>query len=373
MAARKREVLNPVAFIDPRRLTRHLARGGMRKPAGLPPGTIVYTGEKREGAAELFLVHYLRDDITERSVTLEELPDLAAAEGVTWIQLRGIHDVDTVQRVGESFGLHPLTLEDIANTEHRAKIEQFDDYLFVILRHLRADDHGALVDENIALVLTRSVVLSFSQTDQHMFDPIRERIKAAHGRFRARGADYLFYTLIDAVVDHHLNILEAADDKIEALEDEIIEQPSRETVARLHVLRRNLLQLRKSVLPLRDVLIQMQRDETEMIGDDISMFLQDVQDHVMQIIDTIESDRETIGGLLDMYMSHESNRMNEVMKVLTMIATVFIPLTFIAGVYGMNFEYMPELRIPWAYPAVLVLMAVVGVTMYVFFKRRHWL
>ncbi len=373
MTAKRREAISSVTFIDPRRLTRRLTRGRMRKPAGLPPGTVVYTGEKREGAAELFLVHYMRDDITEHSVTLGELPDAASAEGVTWIQLRGIHDVEAVQRVGETFALHPLTLEDIANTEHRAKIEEFDDYLFVILRHLRADESDALTDENIALVLTRSVVLSFSQAEQDIFDSIRERIKAAHGRFRARGADYLFYTLIDAVVDHYVNILEAADDQLEALEDEIIEQPTRETVARLHVLRRNLLQLRKAVLPLRDVLTQMQRDDTDMIGDDISMFLHDVQDHVMHIIETIESDRETIGGLLDMYMSHESNRMNEVMKVLTIIATVFIPLTFIAGLYGMNFEYMPELRIPWAYPAVLALMAVVGVIMFVFFKRRHWL
>lgn len=373
MTAKQHETFSPVAFIDPRRLTRKLTRSRRRKPVGLPPGTIVYTGEEREGPAALFLVHYLRDDITERSVTADELADIAPADGVTWIQVRGIHDVDAVQRIGETFGLHSLTLEDIANTGHRAKIEQFDDYLFVILRHLHAEESGSLVDENIALVLTRSVVLSFSQTDQDMFDPIRERIKAAHGRFRARGADYLFYTLIDAVVDHYVNILEAADDQIEALEDEIIEQPTRETVARMHVLRRNLLQLRKAVLPLRDVLTQMQRDDADMIGDDISMFLQDVQDHVMHIIDTIESDRETIAGLLDMYMSHESNRMNEVMKVLTIIATVFIPLTFIAGVYGMNFEYMPELRFPWAYPAVLVLMAAVGVVMFVFFKRRHML
>ncbi|MBN1446699.1 MAG: magnesium/cobalt transporter CorA, partial [Bacteroidetes bacterium] len=327
-----------VSALHPVRLTRRLVRRRKAKPAGLPPGTVVYTGEDREGPASLFLMRYKGDDITEEDISIDALNDAARQEGVTWIQLRGVHDVDAVQRTGEAFGLHPLTQEDIVNTEHRAKIEQFDEYLFVILRHLRLDDEFTLSEENVSLILTRNVVLSFSLGAQEIFEPNRERIKAAHGRFRARGADYLFYTLIDSVVDHYVNILETVDDRITYLEEEIIERPSRETVARLHVQRRLLLTLRKAVLPLRDVLMQMQREDTEMIGDDITMFLHDVQDHVMHVFDTIESDRDTIGSLLDLAMAHESNRMNEVMKVLTIIATVFIPLTFIAGVYGMNFE-----------------------------------
>lgn len=356
---------------QPRRARRETKR--KQKQAGLPPGTLFYTGEARAEPATLHYLRYTPDAVFEEPMGVEQLGSIAERSGVHWLRIEGIHDVDTVQRVGESFGLHALTLEDITNTMHRPKLEEFENYLLVILHHFREGGDGMLEEENIALVLTPAVVLSFSAAAQDIFSPNRERIGAANGRFRARGADYLFYTLIDSVVDHYVLTLEAMDDRVEELEESVLTDPTRETIADLHTQRRRLLQLRRAVLPLRDVVMQLQRDETTMIGTDITMFLHDVQDHLNQVLDMIESDRETVAGLIELYMTHESNRMNEVMKVLTIIATVFIPLTFIAGIYGMNFEYMPELRYAWGYPAALAVMLLVAIGMFVFFRRRRWM
>lgn len=344
-----------------------------RKHAGLPPGTVWYTGELREEPSSLHATRYNTEGTSEERISADTLPAPPAAGEVQWIRMEGVHDTDTVQRIGEHYGLHALTLEDITNTVHRPKLEIFDDYLLVILHHLRRDESDVLVDEQIALVLTGSTVISFSTGKQEVFDPNRERIAAPNGRFRARGADYLFYTLIDSVVDHYVLMLESIDDNIEDREEEVLSAPTPDTIAALHDLRRILMQLRRAVLPLRDVLMQLRIDEHALISSDISVFLHDVQDHLNQVMDTIESDRESISGLIELYMTHESNRMNEVMKVLTIIATVFIPLTFIAGVYGMNFHHMPELQFPWAYPAVLGLMLLVAIVMFIYFRRKHWL
>jgi magnesium transporter len=356
-----------------RKRLRPARRKGKQKAAGLPPGTIVYTGDAREEAAELYHLRYTPEAVVEDRISAEQLSRIAEREGVHWLRVEGIHDVNTLQRVGEAFALHALTLEDITNTTHRPKLEEFEHYLVVILHHLREGDEGLLEEENIALVLSQDIVLSFSAGAQDIFRPNRERIGAANGRFRARGADYLLYTLIDSVVDHYVLTLEAMDDSLEELEEAVLADPTRETIGQLHVQRRRLLQLRRAVLPLRDIVMQLQRDETPMIGADIAMFLHDVQDHLNQVLDMIESDRETVAGLIELYMTHESNRMNEVMKVLTIIATVFIPLTFIAGIYGMNFEYMPELRYAWGYPAILAVMLLVAIAMFIFFRRRRWL
>ncbi len=344
-----------------------------RKQAGLPPGTVMYTGEEREDAATLRYLRYTRDEVFEESMTFDQLPELPAREGIQWIRMEGIHDVESLQRLGDAFGLHALTLEDITNTAHRPKLEEFEQYLVVILHHFAGSENDELQEENLALVLTGNTVISFSASPQTIFEPNRERIGAANGRFRARGADYLLYTLIDSVVDHYVLTLETMDERVEEFEEALLTEPQRETITLLHTQRRQLLQLRRAVMPLRDVVMQLQREEMEMIGDDISMFLHDVQDHLNQVLDMLESDRETMNGLIELYMTHESNRMNEVMKVLTIIATVFIPLTFIAGVYGMNFQHMPELHAAWGYPVVLLVMLVVAGGMFLFFRRRHWL
>jgi len=355
------------------RKQRHEKRSKKRKQAGLPPGTVIFTGEEREGAGTLRYLRYTRDEVFEEVLSYDQLPEIKAREGVQWIRMEGIHDVELLQRIGDSFGLHALTLEDITNTAHRPKLEEFEQYLVVILHHFTRNENDELQEENIAIVLTGNTVISFSLSPQTIFDPNRERIGAANGRFRARGADYLLYTLIDSVVDHYVLTLEMMDERVEEFEDRLLAEAQSETIAQLHTQRRQLLQLRRAALPLRDVVMQLQREEMEMIGDDISMFLHDVQDHLNQVLDTLEGDRETINGLIELYMTQESNRMNEVMKVLTIIATVFIPLTFIAGVYGMNFQYMPELQSVWGYPVVLVVMLAVAGSMFVFFRRRRWL
>ena len=345
-----------------------------RKQAGLPPGTLLYTGEDRDGTASLHFLHYTRDEVFDQQLTsIDALSELRESDGVHWLRVEGIHDVDTLQKVGEVYGIHALTLEDITNTTHRPKLEEFENYILIILHHFHTTEVGSFNEENIALILTKSEVLSFSATPQVIYEPNRERIGNVNGRFRARGADYLLYTLIDSVVDHYVLLLDNMDEKIEGLEDEVLENPTQDTIARLHDQRRQLLQLRRAALPLRDVVMQLQRDEMNMISEDITMFLHDVEDHLNHVLDLLESNRETIGGLIELYMTHESNRMNEVMKVLTIIATVFIPLTFIAGIYGMNFEVMPELGYAWGYPSVLLIMFAVAVGMFVFFRRRHWL
>jgi magnesium transporter len=345
-----------------------------RKQAGLPPGTLVYTGEDRDEKAQLHFLRYTRDEVFEQQLSsADALTELRETEGVHWLRMEGIHDVEALQQVGEVFGIHALTLEDITNTAHRPKLEEFENYILVILHHFRTTDSNAFTEENIALILTKNEVLSFSAASQEIYEANRERIGNVNGRFRARRADYLLYTLIDSVVDHYVLLLESTDENIEALEDEVLENPTKDTIARLHEQRRQLLQLRRASLPLRDVVIQLQRDEMDMISEDITMFLHDVEDHLNHVIDLLDSNRETIGGLIELYMTHESNRMNEVMKVLTIIATVFIPLTFIAGVYGMNFDVMPELRYAWGYPAILAFMFVIAIGMFAFFRRRHWL
>ncbi|MGB5074033.1 MAG: magnesium/cobalt transporter CorA [Bacteroidota bacterium] len=338
----------------------------------LPPGTLFYVGDAVDGPARMRAVTYDLETMEKLDISNSEIPALNE-KVVTWLQMEGVHDIATVQLVGERYGLHMLTLEDIVNTEHATKCDEYDDYAFLIVKHLCIENGDALREDNIALVLTRSAVLSFSEHAQDVFEPNRDRIDSANGRFRARGADYLFYTLIDSVVDHYVVIVEQFDAAIEQLEDEVLLNPTRETVHRIHALRRQMLHTRKVVLPLREALIQLLRNEGNLISDDVSVFLRDVLDHLTQVLDSVEHNREVLGGLLELYMSHESNRMNEVMKVLTIIATVFMPLTFIAGVYGMNFRHMPELDKWWGYPMTLLLMLTIAFGMFYFFRKKKWL
>ena len=343
-----------------------------RKRVSLPPGTLVYVGDVREGPAHLRMLRYNGETIERAELPPDTIP--SRVEGaITWLQIEGVHEVDVVRRIGERYALHMLALEDIVNTLHRAKLEEYDNMVFVILKDLRDDGTGALLEDNISLVLQRDAVLSFSGHSQTTFDPIHARVESANGRFRRRGADYLFYTLLDAVVDHYVAIIESTDDMLGELEDEVLMHPTRASMHRLHALRRRLLILRRAVLPLREAIIQLVRNEDHLISDDVLPFLRDVQDHLAMVLENIDHGHDVLSGLLDLSMSHESYRMNEVMKVLTMIATIFIPLTFIAGVYGMNFRHMPELAWPWAYPGVLLLMLGVTLALLHFFRRKRWL
>jgi len=342
--------------------------------AGLPPGSLVYVGAKDGEDATISVMEYREDMVHEQS--LRELTACMSGrdEGsVTWIDVDMVRRVDLVAKIGECFDLHPLVVEDILNTDQRPKMEDYGDYLFVVLRSLTcSDDTCCMETEQISLVLGPTYVLSFQESDGAVFEKVRERIRSGKGRIRRSGADYLAYSLLDTIVDNYFIVLEKVGERIETLEGELVAHPATSTVRSIHRVKRDLIFLRRSVWPLREVLNGLQREDSTLVLGATRVYLRDVYDHTIHVIETLETFRDMISGMLEIYLSSISNRLNEVMKVLTMIATIFIPLTFIAGVYGMNFEFMPELKWRWGYPAVLVLMAGVGAMMLVYFKRKKW-
>lgn len=345
------------------------------RKVGLPPGSLVHAGERRAERVHITLVDYDEEHFQERKVErVEECFPFREEPSVTWINVDGLHNPEVLETLGSHYGLHPLVMEDILHTGQRPKVEDYGDYLFVVLRMLQLREGKAEVeDEQVSLVLGPNFVFSFQERPGDVFDPVRERTRAGRGRLRRSGADYLAYALVDVIVDHYFLILERMGERIEDLQTEVVANPTPETLEAIHRLKRELVYLRKSIWPLREVIGQVQRSESELVEPGTQIYLRDVYDHTIQVIDTVESYRDIVSGMLDIYLSSVSNRLNEVMKVLTMIATVFIPLSFLAGVYGMNFENMPELRVPWAYFAVLGGMALVGVTMAFFFRRKGWL
>jgi len=343
--------------------------------AGLPPGTLIFDGEHKAEKTRITIFDYDETQFQEKEVQkVEECFPFKEKPTVTWVNIDGVHEIDVVEKLGEHFGIHSLVLEDIVHTGQRPKMEDFDEYLFVVIKMLFYDDEkDEISSEQVSLLVGDTYVISFQERKGDVFEPVRERLRGRKGRIIKQGADYLAYVLIDAVVDNYFSILEKTGDKVETLEEELITNPGPETLAIMQRMKREMIFLRKSVWPLREVISGLERDESTIIKESTHVFLRDVYDHTIQVIDTVEALRDMIGGMLDIYLSSVSNRMNEVMKVLTIIATIFIPLTFIAGIYGMNFESMPELKVPWAYPAVWGVMVVVGLLMISFFKRKRWL
>lgn len=344
--------------------------------AGLPPGTLVHIGERHREAARVSIIVYDENNITDQaSDNLAACATMRGQPGVRWINVEGIHSIELLQKLGECYGLHPLVLEDILNTDQRPKREDYGDYLFIVLRMLSLKSGGeGVASEQMSLILGPDFVISFQEgLAGDPFDPIRERLHTSRGKIRSLGADYLVYSLMDAIVDNYFAILESVAERIERLEEELVDNPSRETVGRLHTLKREIIFLRKSIWPLREVISGLERRESSLVREETVIYLRDVYDHTVQIIDTVETFRDILSGLLDIYLSTISNRTNEVMKVLTIIATLFMPLTFIAGLYGMNFRYMPELNWHWGYPAVLFLMLVIAGGMLKFFRGKNWI
>lgn len=351
----------------------HMPRGRAKK-SGLPPGTVVYVGKQKVEKSVIKIMQYKNEQFFEKDT--QSFEDVVASRdfsGVTWVNVDGLN-VDIIESVGELFNLHPLTVEDVANTEQRPKMEDFDDYVYVVLRMLQYDaQENEVMSEQLSIILGSNWIISFQETVGDIFDPIRERLRNDKGRIRKMSADYLVYTLIDAVVDNYFSVLEKMGEKIEDLEDELIASPDPSTVQVIHKLKRQSISLRKSVWPLREVINNFGRCESELIDKSTHVYLRDVYDHTIQVIDSIETFRDMLAGMLDIYLSSMSNRMNEVMKVLTVIATIFIPLTFISGIYGMNFVHMPELDSPFAYPLVLASMLLVAGGMLFYFWRKKWI
>ena len=346
------------------------------RKSGLPPGTPVHIGEKKTEKVSVTVIDY-----DEVQVQKKEIEDAAAClpfrdlPTVTWINVDGVHDAEKVRTLGDCFGMHHLVLEDIMNTDQRPKVEDYDSYLYVVLKMLDWDQETqGVVGEQVSIVLGRNFVLSFHEDrDGDVFGPIRDRILNSKGRIRKMGADYLAYALVDAIVDHYFVILERLGEGIEDIEGEVFANPTTETLHTIQHMKREMIFLRKSIWPLREVVSRLERRDSELIQQETGIYLRDVYDHTIQVIEVIETFRDMLSGMLDIYLSSLSNRMNEVMKVLTIFAVIFIPLTFMAGIYGMNFEYMPELKTRWGYPLFWVAILVVGISMLVYFRRKRWL
>ena len=344
------------------------------KKAGLPPGSLVHIGERKTEKTRITIIDYDQAQLQEKEAgSIEECFAFKDNPTVTWINIDGLHQIEIIEKMGRHFNLHSLVLEDIVNTGQRPKMEDFEDYIFIVLKMLYYDQKGGIKTEQVSLILGPNFVISFQEQEGDVFNPIRDRIRKAKGRIRKMGADYLAYALMDTIVDNYFIILERLGEEIEDMEEELLTNPTTETLQKIHFLKREMILLRKSTWPLRELINGLERTESPLIQESTGVYLRDVYDHTIQVIDTVETFRDMISGMLDIYLSSISNKMNEVMKVLTIIATIFIPLTFLAGVYGMNFRYMPELEWHGGYFVVLLVMAAVGISMVGYFRRKKWL
>jgi magnesium transporter len=354
-----------------------------RKSPGEVPGTAIHTGVRQLEDVLMTVHDFDVDHFKSVNISkIEKSEPYLDDPSKTWIQVRGLHDIDKLRSVWDYFNLHPLVQEDIVSVSQRPKVEPYDDAVFMVLRVVTPQNSkqkaGTLKNEQVSIVLGKNFVLSFQESDDPVFEPILKRLNTPTTRLRRLGPDYLAYALIDTIVDHYFQALDVISETIEDVEEAIVRKPEQHHLQQIHLLRRDLILFRKSVWSLRDAINTLIRDDSPLISEQVKIYLRDVYDHVIQVIDNIETSREMVYSLYDMYMSGLSNRMNEVMKVLTVIATIFIPLTFIAGIYGMNFDpgaspwNMPELGWYYGYPLVLGLMTLITSIMLYYFRKRGW-
>ncbi len=342
--------------------------------AGLPPGTLVHIGPKKTEKQLVELIQYdnkelIETDSNETSVILDKFDP----GKVNWINIDGLHNINLIQELGNFFHLSPLMLEDILNTEQRPKLDEYDGVLFLPMKALNTLSGNEIQYEQISFVLGQNYILSFQEKEGDLFDQLRTRISDPANRVRSKNADYLFYRLIDTVVDNYYIVMEHIGEQIENIEEEVYLNPSSKTMQRIQDVKKELIILRKSLYPIREAIASLLRNDYKVIQPENRTFFNDVYDHIIQLIDMFETYRDLISNLMDMYMSTISNKMNEIMKVLTIISTIFIPLSFIAGVYGMNFQHMPELGWKYGYYAILGLMLAILTGMLLYFRSKKWL
>jgi magnesium transporter len=344
------------------------------RKAGLPPGSLEYFGEKIAGKLIISVIDYSENEFHEfKAKSVEEIFPLQKTETISWIDISSMINVETIEKIGEQFNVHPLILEDILTQGQRPKMEDMDDYIFIVIKMLSYDEkNDEIKSDQVSMVWGSNFLITFQEFEGDVFDTIRDRIRTEKGRIRKMGSDYLAYSIIDAVIDRYFIIMEKLGERIEILEEHLIENPSREAIHDIHTMKQKMLFIRKSVWPLRELISGLEKSESPLIHEATVMYIRDLYDHTIQIIDTVETLRDILSGMLDIYLSSISNRLNEVMKVLTIISTIFIPLTFIAGVYGMNFVDMPELKTWWGYPAVLTLMTCIAGAMIYYFYKKKW-
>ncbi|MGR9087156.1 MAG: magnesium/cobalt transporter CorA [Gammaproteobacteria bacterium] len=343
--------------------------------SGLPPGSLVHVGAVHEHEHSIRVFNFNKSILEQGKVgTIEEALRFKTPDTVTWVIIDGLKEVSIVDAIGRHFAIHNLVLEDILNTHQRPKFEEFDDYLYIVIKGIALEFEGFEVKyEQISLLVLDTIVFTFKEKPDEVLDPIIDRLGNGKSHIRSMGTDYLAYVIMDAVIDEYFVLQDRFDEMIEAIEDELLTDPSVKTLASIQKIKRELIFLRRSVSPLRELLASIQRSDSDLLSGQTKRYFTDVYDHAIRIIETLESYRDLIAGMLDIYLSSVSNKMNETMKVLTVFASIFIPLTFIAGVYGMNFEFMPELKWKWAYPGLWLVFAGITVALIQFFKKKRWL
>jgi magnesium transporter len=344
------------------------------KKTGLAPGSLIHVGNRYAEKSKITLIRYDETFFAEKEISqIADSRSEKDKQGITWLNIDGLQDIKLFEEVGELFSLHPLVLEDILNTDQRPKMEDYGDYIYLVLRNFHGQENGDLLSDQVSIILGKGFILSFQERESGLFESIKDKISKNKGRIRKEGADYLAHAIIDNIVDNYFIVLENLEEKIEYLEDDLVKKTTPSTLEAIHILKRELILLRKSLWPLREAVSALERSDSTLINKSTGIYFKDIYDHIIAIIDTVETFRDMLSGMLDIYLSTISNRLNEVMKVLTIIATIFMPLTFLAGVYGMNFKYMPELEYRWGYFCVLGIMLVVALLMLRYFKKKKWL
>jgi len=342
---------------------------------GLAPGSLVFIGNKKQENIRIRLIDFDKSNLTEQELKdIKEGTKHKNTNTVTWINIDGLHDIDIINRVGKAFDLHPLLLEDILNTGQRPKMEEFENCLFIVVKMLRYDEEKRkILAEQLSMIIGPTYLITFQERVGDVFEPVRERIRKHKGRIRAAGVDYLAYALLDTVVDNYIYLISNLGEEIEEIEVGILEDTSVKTLEKINNYKREMSYIRKSVRPMKDYMLKLPRLESELIHEDTLPFLNDLLDLIDQATEAIETYREMLSDQLNIYNSNVSNKMNDVMKVLTIFAAIFIPLTFIAGIYGTNFEYLPELHFKYSYFIFWGIMISIGVGMLIFFRRKGWL
>jgi magnesium transporter len=358
-----------------RKAAKKLGKAGSFKKAGMPPGSLVHVGHVKTARPVIDLLEFDGEEIVEKKdIGVQTAASYLDTPKTTWIKITGLHNTAMIDELGKAFNLHPLILEDILNTGQRPKVDLLGDHVFLTMKTLQKTDLTEEVSaDQLSFILRKNILITFHESDLPIFSSITDRLSNKTGRLRTKGPDYLFYALIDVVVDHYFGVIESTGELIDNIEDDLFSLESEEAFMRIQNVKKDLLMLKKYVFPLRDAMGTIIKIESDLIETDHQKYFRDVYDHLMQIYETIESYRDLNAGLKDVYISTLSNRMNQVMKTLTIIATIFIPLTFIVGVYGMNFEFMPELSMRYGYLYIWLIMIAIGLGMLVMFKRRKWL
>ncbi len=352
-----------------------------RKKRGMSPGSLVFTGEQKVKEISIDIFQYNQSSIIERKIdNIDELKGLLNPQNILWINICGLHEVDKLEKVREIFNFNPLVMEDILNVAHTPKLEDYEDYLFLICKSLDYDlEKNKISVEHVSFILGKNYLITFQETEGDEFDLIRDRLRGAKGRIRKLGADYLMYRLLDSLVDNYTVILLQLDEIMENFEDVLLDKPSQDTIEEIYHFRKEINKLRRSVVPLKEVIYSMIKDIQPLINKSNLIFIRDLEDHIKNAVDTVENYKEQINSMIEIYRSSTQLKLNEILKVLTIISTIFIPLTFIVGIYGMNFNSdaspynMPELNWYFGYPLVLGFMLLVAVILLIIFRRKRWI